>query len=839
LACLARLAFAFLLLLSAFPAVALDPVKGKTPWAIVLCKFSDVPDEPFTVKDAEIAFTEAGQGQGTMFDYWKDMSFGNVDLTGSKVFGWFDLPLTFDEYDKLGGEQPFGRPKKFQACVDASRGVPYSDFYGTIVVWNDVRGQVWGELKKVALSADAIFPGIAAHEMGHGYGMHHSRGGVPAVEYGDGWDIMSFGNVYSFAGPAGRSGPGLNASYRAMHGWLDPKRITEVARGNKVVVRLDSLSIAAGSDMHMARVQIAPDEYLEVELRTPDGWDRGIPGPAVLVHRVGAWPVTILQANDPANADLQAGERYYHAAADVQFRVLAIDAGAAQADVEIGPTSPVARATVVPAANPSGWHTTNVEVLVDTFQPVPRYAPTLITFELEGAQQTPAYTVSAFAANVSLRTEGLTSVRFTTVDINGNEGDQGLLDIKIDKTAPTTTATLVPTPAGFAVRIAASDATSGVREIRYNIGGYGPDQVSPGSEKTVLLSPSGWSTLLYWAIDNAGNVETYHMLTVAPMLEVSPPVVNLTAPVGAYGAPGFVTLRNSGLASMNIVSAVTDSYYFRVVPGSSCVGLLPGGATCQLAVDFYAPAAFAYDATLYIRTDDIHHLDHYVALHGEGKVPGLTFNPDPVAFADVGFGTVGGSYARVTIGNTSGAPVVISNTYTSTSAFRQFTTSCGPKPYTLASGATCYVDLFFFPTGVGVHADALQVIANVPGGSRSVSLRGVGTGVPLLVATPNPVAFGAVSVGQSRAVKMTIQNNGAFPAFVNAFTIAGPDAAMFRVIKAQCPNGVAPTSIEPRHTCELQVAYTPAGSGTHQAVLRTDLSMAGGPFDVPIGGSAP
>ena len=29
--------------------------------------------------------------------------------------------------------------------------------------------------------------------------------------------------------------------------------------------------------------------------------------------------------------------------------------------------------------------------------------------------------------------------------------------------------------------------------------------MAPGSEKTVLLSPSGWSTLLYWAIDNAGN----------------------------------------------------------------------------------------------------------------------------------------------------------------------------------------------------------------------------------------------------------------------------------------------------------------------------------------------
>ena len=130
-ASLARLAVVSLLLLFALPALAVEPVTGKTPWAIVLCKFKDVPAEPFTVKDAEIAFTEAGMGQATMFDYWKEMSFGNVDLTGSKVFGWFDLPLTFDEYTKLGGEQPFGRPKKFQACVDAARDVPFIDFFGT------------------------------------------------------------------------------------------------------------------------------------------------------------------------------------------------------------------------------------------------------------------------------------------------------------------------------------------------------------------------------------------------------------------------------------------------------------------------------------------------------------------------------------------------------------------------------------------------------------------------------------------------------------------------------------------------------------------------------------
>ena len=37
-------------------------------------------------------FTTAGAGTLNMVDYFDKMSHGNVDLSGSQVFGWFTLP---------------------------------------------------------------------------------------------------------------------------------------------------------------------------------------------------------------------------------------------------------------------------------------------------------------------------------------------------------------------------------------------------------------------------------------------------------------------------------------------------------------------------------------------------------------------------------------------------------------------------------------------------------------------------------------------------------------------------------------------------------------------------
>ena len=49
---------------------ALAAVTGKTPYLVVMCKFADVANEPFTTAQVSDFFSETGRGKGGMYDYF-------------------------------------------------------------------------------------------------------------------------------------------------------------------------------------------------------------------------------------------------------------------------------------------------------------------------------------------------------------------------------------------------------------------------------------------------------------------------------------------------------------------------------------------------------------------------------------------------------------------------------------------------------------------------------------------------------------------------------------------------------------------------------------------------
>ena len=52
------------------------------PWAILLCKYSDVPAEPQPPQYYDDLFTE--NGAGGVCDYWRTVSCDDLDLTDSR-----------------------------------------------------------------------------------------------------------------------------------------------------------------------------------------------------------------------------------------------------------------------------------------------------------------------------------------------------------------------------------------------------------------------------------------------------------------------------------------------------------------------------------------------------------------------------------------------------------------------------------------------------------------------------------------------------------------------------------------------------------------------------------
>jgi hypothetical protein len=129
-----------------------------------------------------------------------------------------------------------------------------------------------------------------AHESGHAQGLDHSWYspaallGLPEVEYGNPWDIMSAMSVDSFsASPFQPAGPGTDAPNIDFLGWLPGKKISS----DLGTVKLKPLNDSAAT---LLAVKVTrADSIYYVEYRQPTAWDRAIPRNAVFINEVRPW----------------------------------------------------------------------------------------------------------------------------------------------------------------------------------------------------------------------------------------------------------------------------------------------------------------------------------------------------------------------------------------------------------------------------------------------------------------------------------------------------------------------------------------------------------------------
>src|SRR5262249_46036619 len=130
-----------------------------------------------------------------------------------------------------------------------------------------------------------------------------------------------------------------------------------------------------------------------------------------------------------------------------------------------------------------------------------------VRYSLSGAQTTPPVS-SSNPASVSVTAEGTTTVNYLAVDIAGNSENSKSMVVRIDKSAPLTTATISPLPnsAGWnqtdsTVTLNAIDRGSGVQSIHYSLSGA--QTTSAGDQALVPITAEGTTTMGYWGSDNA------------------------------------------------------------------------------------------------------------------------------------------------------------------------------------------------------------------------------------------------------------------------------------------------------------------------------------------------
>ena len=194
--------------------------------------------------------------------------------------------------------------------------------------------------------------------------------------------------------------------------------------------------------------------------------------------------------------------------------------------VRIDATAPQVSGAWSPVPNPSGWNNTAVTVHLTANDELS--GPQTIDFTILGSvPQSGSADVghvspgTGVTFNFGLATEGSNTVIGNATDKAGNVGAlPEPLIVRIDATAPATTASTSPAPnekgvhgTPVTVTLVATDALSGVSAVTYWIGD-GASITVPGASASFTLSTDGSHVVNYQASDVAGNNETPKSTTV-------------------------------------------------------------------------------------------------------------------------------------------------------------------------------------------------------------------------------------------------------------------------------------------------------------------------------------
>ncbi|WP_091544238.1 hypothetical protein [Modestobacter sp. DSM 44400] len=199
----------------------------------------------------EALFTRSGAGG--VVDYWQQVTYGTLDLTGSRVFGWLPMSHGTAEIAEIADLTfPGDRARLAAWGREAAHvaGIDLTPYRSVLVVQNrgpDHGATASGDVVIVHTDPGLCEFGFICHEMGRGFGLPHSYA-HPDIGYGDGWDLMSFASTtfqcpIAFRGASGAATVGLNAHNLLRLDVIDPSRRWTLAHPDvSATVVLDPLN---------------------------------------------------------------------------------------------------------------------------------------------------------------------------------------------------------------------------------------------------------------------------------------------------------------------------------------------------------------------------------------------------------------------------------------------------------------------------------------------------------------------------------------------------------------------------------------------------------------------
>jgi M6 family metalloprotease-like protein len=286
---------------------ALNPAgavqSGSRPYATILCRFADSVTVPHPAEWYRELLT--GTAANGLDHYWREVSDGRINLDGGVVVGWVDLPRTRAGYFPGGlNANPDWSAMVADCTGAADAAVDFRKYAGVNMQFNMYMPASWGGSRYVAADGvNRVMPmtwmapwaghSVYAHEMGHSFGLPHSSGPYTAT-YDSRWDVMS--NSYIRAVGGQWIGQHTVIYHKDILGWIPAAQRYLAAPGSvRTLVLNRSETPGTTSDYQMAQIPLPGGMFYTVEVRRKVGYDLGLPGEGVVIHRV-----------DPALADRSA-----------------------------------------------------------------------------------------------------------------------------------------------------------------------------------------------------------------------------------------------------------------------------------------------------------------------------------------------------------------------------------------------------------------------------------------------------------------------------------------------------------------------------------------------------
>ncbi|HEU4556554.1 MAG TPA: putative Ig domain-containing protein [Longimicrobium sp.] len=271
---------------------------GPRPYVTVLCRFPDQPQLPHPADWYANLLT--GTAQPGLDHYWREVSDGRINLGGSAVVGWYDLPSPLAAYFPNGMSQSPDFGKLVNDCTGvADAAVDFTQYVGVNMQFNANLPASWGG--SWTLTRDRTSPisspmtwmaswagqSVYAHEMGHSFGLPHSSGPYTQT-YDSKWDVMSHTYTRFDAAYGSYIGQHTIIWHKELLGWVPAARTYTPGTGVRRSFVLERSELPpANANPTMVRVPIpGGSQFFTVEARRFVGYDQFLPGEAVLVHRV-------------------------------------------------------------------------------------------------------------------------------------------------------------------------------------------------------------------------------------------------------------------------------------------------------------------------------------------------------------------------------------------------------------------------------------------------------------------------------------------------------------------------------------------------------------------------